>query len=661
MGEVLTDGWGTGDLRSGGALIVFATLLLACPVAFGGENPEAAVSSSEGKTASGGRQVTIENDLYRLKFEPDRGGRCGSFLIKKSNRELVYDGDTAGLFQDHFAHQGYPGELLETKYDYAVEGDGKTQVTLRLWTAAKADPLTEGLKVQKEITLKAGRREVEVKNTFANSTGTGKNVGMWVQQCFNYGGDRLYDVYYRPSDQGVHWVGMDDTGHGKIPPGGDDYAKDWVGASKYSPADGRKVLAGWTAGRDRRTDEGAVFLLDRNYLATLYNCAGSCTTEWFMDKVPLPGGKSWSTEYAMIPVDGFTGFAHASRRLIANVEVKPGDDGVEIKHQVAGAMEPLGTVTLNVAVYGVRSKKEEKLAPEKIENVGMTPSSVAQLWKTPFTEPIVVRVEAAGQDWSERYEYVCMGKFAAAGIEGAGSVAEYTTPVPKKVKTFLKPDTWSRPNNQHLRVGVLYGLCTQHYRIEEAVKALDPAAEVKLYDGWDFFPPTYEELLAYDVLVLSNMPAGPDFAVEMVADFVRHGGGLIALGGMLAYGSGQWRETVLEEIMPVSFPESFDLKWEKPGAAPRSSADHPAVAGVNWPDQARFFWIHEAEPKNGAKIVLEAGKRPALVLGDCGEGRVAAVLATCHGEPEAGQTEAWKGGTWTKLLSQTIKWLKEGK
>lgn len=618
------------------------------------------IASSENQTSTGQRQVTIENDLYRLMFAPDRGGRCSRFLVKATNREWVYDGETGGLFQDHFAHQGYPGELLQAKYDYAIERGDPGQVTLRLWTTAKADSLTEGLKVEKTITLKDGWREVAVRNTFTNPTAVGKNVALWVQQCFCYGGDRLFDAYYRPSDMGVHWVGMDDTGHNKLPVRGDDYAKDWVGASKYSDAGRRQVAAGWTAGRDRRTNEGSVFLIDYNYLATLYNCASGDTTEWFMDKVPLPGGKSWSTDYTLVPVDGFTGFAHASRRLIANVEAKPADDRIEIKHQVAGALEPLGTVTLTASVYGVRSYKEEALPPLKLKAVGLSPVSAGQLWVARFTEPIVVRVEATGPDWSERYESVYEGRFANAGIQGAGQVSEYTAPRPKKVKTFLKPDTWTRPKNAHPRVMVLYGLYTQHYRVDEAVKALDPAAEVKLYDGWDFFPPTYEELLGYDLLVLSDMAAGPDFAMEMVADFVRHGGGLLTLGGLLTYGAGQWRGTVLEELLPVTFPGGFDLKWEKPGAAPKPVGKHSINTGLNWPKDARFFWIHDAQPKDGNTVVMAAGKRPILVLGSDGEGRVAALLATCHGEPVPGQTEAWKTETWTKLLTQAMHWLKEG-
>lgn len=613
---------------------------------------EAIVSSGETTTQSGHKLVTIESDLYRLTFDPERGGRCSSFFIKATKREWVYDGEWSGLFLDHFAHQYWPGELLSAKYDCAIEGNGSDEMILHLWTVPNGeDRLTRGLKVEKRITLKAGHREVRVVNAFTNPTNEGKNVALWVQQCFCFGGDRLFDSYYRPSSTGISLDGMDDKGEHKFPPASDEYAQDWV----------KQPLEGWSAGRDRRTNEGAVFLMDYNYLNILYNCAGSYTTEWFMDRVPLPSGKSWTTEYLIVPVDGFTGFVHASNRLIANVEVTPDASSVKINHQFAGSLEPLGAVKLKTTLYGIRSKHEESLPPLSVANVGMQPVSASQTWNKPQTEPIVIRVEARGADWTERYEHIYEGSFGGQGIQGSGSVAEYTTPRPKKTKTFLKPDGWTRPRNDHLRVLVMHGLYTQHYRLDEAFKSLDPQCEIKSYDGWDYFPPTYEELLGYDLLVLSDVPAGPDYANEMVSDYVERGGGvLLTLGGMLTYGSGQWSDTTLEPLLPVTISNPFDLKWNRRGIMPKCVGNSPVTVGIEWPKEARFYWIHDATAKPGSAVVLRAGKQPLLVLGVCGKGRVATLLATCHGGPDKGQVAAWETPAWTKLLVQVASWLREG-
>ena len=136
-------------------------------------------------------------------------------------------------------------------YEYRIEREDEKAVTIVLWTVAKGgrggrDGLTRGLRVVKRITLRVGRRDVEVVNTFANPTKEGKNVGLWVQQCFCYGGDRLFDLYYRPSTHGIHVAGQDDTGQRPFVPTHDAYSQDWVGGSAYTDAGGREPVAGWT-------------------------------------------------------------------------------------------------------------------------------------------------------------------------------------------------------------------------------------------------------------------------------------------------------------------------------------------------------------------------------------------------------------------------------
>jgi len=607
---------------------------------------------SESKNAQGEPQVILENEFYRLTFTPAKGGRCSGFFIKATQREWVYDGDTAGLFEDHFAHQPWPGELFKAKYDYAIEGDRTKEVALRLWTIAKGgddgrDLLTQGLKVEKTIILQAARRDIVVRNTFINPTDEGKNVAMWIQHCFCYGGDRLFDLYYRPSAEGIKLDGMDDKGEQNILPGIDAYAQDWV----------KQPVAGWSAGRDRRTNEGGVFLMDYNYLNILYNSAGSYTTEWFMDKVPIPQGKSWSTEYRIVPVSGFTGFSCASPRLIANTEITAKADAVEISHQLAGTMAALGTVKISTTVYGIRSKKEIKLAEITAGPVGLEPLRTSQSWNQLQTEPLVFRITVSGDNWQEAYEYVFAGTFASKGIEGSSHVAEYKIPRPKKEKVFLKPDVWTRPANPHLRVLVMCGLFTHCWGLEEAVKKLDPAAEIKLCDGWDFFPPTYDELLKYDLLILSNMPAGPDFANEMVADFVRHGGSLLVLGGMNTYGGGEWLGTPLADLLPFTIAGAFDLIREKHGVKVKTKGMHSVTADVVWPPEARFFWLKAGKAKPGSTVVLTADGKPALILGQVGDGRIAAGLVTCLGEPGSDQSEAWTTPAWSKLLTQTMAWM----
>jgi uncharacterized membrane protein len=73
---------------------------------------------------------------------------------------------------------------------------------------------------------------------------------------------------------------------------------------------------------------------------------------------------------------------------------------------------------------------------------------------------------------------------------------------------------------------------------------------------------TQESLLAYSLVILSNVPANllSDNEKQGLAVYVRDlGGGLVMIGGDNAFGAGGWIDTPVEEVMPVS----FDVKAKK--------------------------------------------------------------------------------------------------
>ena len=82
------------------------------------------------------------------------------------------------------------------------------------------------------------------------------------------------------------------------------------------------------------------------------------------------------------------------------------------------------------------------------------------------------------------------------------------------------------------------------------------------------------------------------------------------------------------------------MKWEKAGVTPLATRD-ARLATLRWPGAARFYWMNVAEPKAEAEVALQAGDYPLLVWGECGEGRVATVLGTCHGEATRETVAAW--------------------
>ncbi len=69
------------------------------------------------------------------------------------------------------------------------------------------------------------------------------------------------------------------------------------------------------------------------------------------------------------------------------------------------------------------------------------------------------------------------------------------------------------------------------------------------------FPTTEEELFTYDAIIIGSVEAGFFSADQMrnIEAFVaRRGGGLLFLGGRLAFDGGKYKGTVIEELLPVS-------------------------------------------------------------------------------------------------------------
>ena len=77
-------------------------------------------------------------------------------------------------------------------------------------------------------------------------------------------------------------------------------------------------------------------------------------------------------------------------------------------------------------------------------------------------------------------------------------------------------------------------------------------SQTELADG---FPKTEEELFSYDGLVIGSVEAGFFTADELrnIEAFVaRRGGGLLALGGRLAFDGGRYKGTALDDLLPVT-------------------------------------------------------------------------------------------------------------
>jgi uncharacterized membrane protein len=114
---------------------------------------------------------------------------------------------------------------------------------------------------------------------------------------------------------------------------------------------------------------------------------------------------------------------------------------------------------------------------------------------------------------------------------------------------------------------------------------------------------------------------------------VAEGGGLIMVGGYLSFqgidGKARYRDTPIEEALPVTIEASDDRRETPQGVAPNVTLpEHPIVASLAacWPG---LLGYNRFSAKPGAAVVANVGADPLLVAGTFGKGRAVAFASDC--------------------------------
>ncbi len=175
------------------------------------------------------------------------------------------------------------------------------------------------------------------------------------------------------------------------------------------------------------------------------------------------------------------------------------------------------------------------------------------------------------------------------------------------------------------------------------------------------FPQRVEDLQPYSVVVLADVPADAlGFAGrQALRQFVEAGGGLLVLGGYYSYGRGAIARSFLEEMLPVAVTDTWDLA--PAGVAVQAVEGLALPSNVAWVPAPQCLWLHQVRAKPEGKVVLKAGDKPFLVVGEFGKGRVAACAGTIMGAPGAGQQPFWEWKDWPKVLFATVDYLRQGR
>jgi uncharacterized membrane protein len=247
-------------------------------------------------------------------------------------------------------------------------------------------------------------------------------------------------------------------------------------------------------------------------------------------------------------------------------------------------------------------------------------------------------------------------------LGGLGDETIYRVPRPAKHKRFLKPKRIVHRPSVPPRCLVVAGVYHRLYAIEAALGRLgweaDRSSAAKgMWSGHEvsFWPEDYPRLMAYQAVVLADVDpqAIGHEGIEMLREFVRHGGGLLVLGGPFAFPGQGTAEACLGDLLPVDLAPAPALT-PLPDGPLVNAAGSELLSGLDLTAQPRCLWSHDLMARPRGQVRLDAGSRPLLVSGRCGRGRVAVFLATVLGERPGTGVPFWEWTAWPECLARIL-------
>lgn len=174
------------------------------------------------------------------------------------------------------------------------------------------------------------------------------------------------------------------------------------------------------------------------------------------------------------------------------------------------------------------------------------------------------------------------------------------------------------------------------------------------------FPETAADLFDHNVIYLcgADLTALTLRQKNMLAEYVRRGGGLIVFGGHKSLDRAGLKGSLLEEVLPVTGGAGLPPLVPLPGGAPLvRDAAHPVTQFADIDSRPVCFYVHDLQARPEAQTVITVGGKPGLVVGKCGKGRVAVIGMTCFGAPTEAQTPFWQWRSWILLLRDLAWWV----
>lgn len=242
-------------------------------------------------------------------------------------------------------------------------------------------------------------------------------------------------------------------------------------------------------------------------------------------------------------------------------------------------------------------------------------------------------------------------------------------------RVLLAGETWMS-YGVHLKGFAAYTTGDYSEGMAEFVAALEGAGHhvthIPNHLATNAFPSSRDALAAYDVVILSDLPADtlllhpdtflrgqrtPD-RLQLLDEWTSDGHGFLMVGGYMSFsgfeGKARYQNTSLAGVLPVRML-GYDDRVELPaGVTPRVVADHAVTAGLDqeWP---YLLGYNRLVPKDGADVLVQVGDDPLLVVGSRGRGRAAAFASDCSPHWGSPSFMSWAG--YAQLWDQLIGWL----
>lgn len=290
---------------------------------------QANVKLVKSKDAKLGTVIELSNAYVKLRLFPDKGGAIKSFK---------YDGvefaSHDGMLNDHLWDQRLHGDFWERQYSYKVE-KGNGFITVKLSRVGESG-LYQFIEIHKSITIRSGSPALLIKYTYLNRNNSRSDIQ--VKPWFHYVvGGPGENAYLAPSTKGIskfNWVP------------GDKMSERWL----YDCA------RGWTGFVNKKTKTGLVFTPEYKYLQCFYSWKNSelATLEWRLAPITIQCGKSFSTEFEVIPFKGLDIVSGAGNGIVGELT----DDSVNL---FSAENETVNVKVLNSA--GAVLKSETKTLP----------------------------------------------------------------------------------------------------------------------------------------------------------------------------------------------------------------------------------------------------------------------------------------------------------